>query len=102
MWAEPRSMPTASATRMFRNRRKPKEETMKLAVHYEPSGKVRSFVAVGGTDSNGMMLVPTLGALVAEVEDVSLESGVAGGGEVRGVSQKYIVQPSRKAPEASS
>ena len=68
---------------------------MKLAVHYEPSGKVRSFVAVGGTDSNGMMLVPTLGALVAEVEDVSLESGVAGLRRLREIAKNYIVEPSR-------
>ena len=68
---------------------------MKLAVHYEPSSKVRSFVAVGGTDSNGMMLVPTLGALVAEVEDVSLESGVAGLRRLREIAKNYIVEPSR-------
>jgi hypothetical protein len=67
---------------------------MKLAVHYEPSGKVRSFVAVGGTDSNGMMLVPTPGALVADVEDVSLESGVAGLRRLREIAKNYIVEPS--------
>jgi hypothetical protein len=65
---------------------------MKLAVHYEPSGKVRSFVAVGGTDSNGMMLVPTPGALVDEVEDVSLESGVAGLRKLREIAKNYIVE----------
>lgn len=65
---------------------------MKLAVHYEPSGKVRSFVAVGGADSNGMMLVPTPGALVAEVEDVSLESGVAGLRRLREIAKNYIVE----------
>jgi len=68
---------------------------MKLTVRYEPSGKVRSFVAVGGTDSNGMMLVPTPGALVAEVEDVSLESGVAGLRRLREIAKNYIVDPSR-------
>jgi hypothetical protein len=66
---------------------------MKLAVHYDPSGKVRSFVAVGGTDSNGMMLMPTPGALVAEVEDVTLESGVAGLRKLREIAKNYIVEP---------
>lgn len=65
---------------------------MKLAVHYDPSGRVRSFVAVGGTDSNGMMLVPTPGALVAEVEDVTLESGVAGLRKLREIAKNYIVE----------
>ena len=65
---------------------------MKLSVHYDPSGKVRSFVAVGGTDSNGMMLVPRVGALVAEVEDVSLESGVAGLRKLREIAKNYIVE----------
>ena len=66
---------------------------MKLAVHYDPSGKVRSFVAVGGTDSNGMMLMPTPGALVAEVEDVTLESGVVGLRKLREIAKNYIVEP---------
>ena len=65
---------------------------MKLSVHYDPSGKVRSFVAVGGTDSNGMMLLPRSGALVAEVEDVSLESGVAGLRKLREIAKNYIVE----------
>jgi hypothetical protein len=65
---------------------------MKLSVHYEPFGKVRSFVAVGGTDDNGMMLVPKPGALVAEVEEVSLESGVAGLKKLREIAKNYIVK----------
>jgi hypothetical protein len=65
---------------------------MKLSVHYDPSGKVRSFVAVGGTSDNGMMLVPKPGALVADVEDVSLESGVAGLKKLREIAKNYIVE----------
>jgi hypothetical protein len=65
---------------------------MKLSVHYDPSGKVRSFVAVGGTNDNGMMLVPKSGTLVADVEDVSLESGVAGLKKLREIAKNYIVE----------
>jgi len=65
---------------------------MKLSVHYDPSGKVRSFVAVGGTHDNGMMLVPKPGALVADVEDVSLESGVAGLKKLREIAKNFIVE----------
>jgi hypothetical protein len=65
---------------------------MKLSFHYDPSGKVRSFVAVGGTDDNGMMLVSKPGALVAEVEEVSLESGVAGLKKLREIAKNYIVE----------
>ena len=65
---------------------------MKLSVHYDPSGKVRSFVAVGGTSDNGMMLVPRTGALVADVEDVTLESGVAGLRKLRELAKNYIVE----------
>jgi hypothetical protein len=67
---------------------------MKLAVHYQPSGKVRSFVAVGGTNSNGMVLVPKPGVLVAEVEDVTLEAGVAGLRKLREIAKNYIVEAS--------
>jgi hypothetical protein len=65
---------------------------MKLSVHYDPSGKVRSFVAIGGTNDNGMMLVPKPGALVAEVEEVSLVSGVAGLKKLREIAKNYIVE----------
>jgi hypothetical protein len=65
---------------------------MKLSVHYDPSGKVHSFVAVGGTDSNGMMLVPRPGALVAEIEGVTVESGVAGLKKLRELAKHYIVE----------
>jgi hypothetical protein len=63
---------------------------MKLSVHYDPSGKVRSFVAVGGTHDNGMMLVPKPGALVAEVEGVSLEAGVAGLKKLREIAKSCV------------
>jgi hypothetical protein len=65
---------------------------MKLSVHYDPSGKVRSFVAVGGTNDNGMMLLPKPAALVAEVEEVSLISGVAGLKKLREIAKNYIVE----------
>jgi hypothetical protein len=65
---------------------------MKLVVHYQPSGKVRSFVAVGGTNSDGIVLVPKPGVLVAEVEDVTLESGVAGLRKLREIAKNYIVE----------
>ena len=72
---------------------------MKLTVHYDPSGKVHSFITVGGTDSNGMMLVPKRGFLVGEVQDVTVESGVAGLKKLRELAKNYIVDepaPRRK------
>jgi len=39
-----------------------------------------------------MMLVPKPGALVAEVEEVTLESGVAGLKKLREIAKNYIVK----------
>ena len=72
---------------------------MKLSVHYDPSGRVRSFVAVGGTNNKGMMLVPRAGALVAEVEHVTLESGVAGLRKLRQLAKNYLVEGPADPPK---
>jgi hypothetical protein len=65
---------------------------MRLSVHYDPSGKIRSFVAVDGSKDNGMMLVSKAGALVAEVEGVTLESGVDGLKKLRDLAKNYLVE----------
>lgn len=65
---------------------------MKLAVHYDPSGKIRSFVAVDGPKNNGMMLVPKAGALVAEVEGVTLEAGADSLKKLRELAKNYLVE----------
>ena len=64
---------------------------MRLSVHYDPSGKIRSFVAVDGPKESGMMLVSKAGALVAEVEGVTLESGVEGLKKLRDLAKNYLV-----------
>ncbi len=65
---------------------------MKLSVHYDPSGKIRSFVAVEGLKDHGMMLVSKAGTLVAEVEGVTLDSGVEGLKKLRDLAKNYLVE----------
>ena len=65
---------------------------MKLSVHYDPSGKIRSFVAVEGLKDHGMMLVSKAGTLVAEVEGVTLDSGVEGLKKLRELAKNYLVE----------
>jgi len=65
---------------------------MKLFVHYDASGRIRSATWFDAPPNAGMMLVPRAGHLVAEVEDEKLVRDARSEKVLRALMKKQRVQ----------
>jgi len=69
---------------------------MKLFVHHDATGAIRSMVTVNAPEQFRLMLTPKAGLLVAEVEGIKIKPGAAGVKELRKFAQAHkVVTPNR-------
>ncbi len=60
---------------------------MKLFVHYDATGAIRSIVTVNAPEQFSVMLTPSAGLLVGEVEETEIPSGAAGVEDAAGLEE---------------
>jgi hypothetical protein len=69
---------------------------MKVFVHHDTSGVIRSMITVNAPEQFHLMLTPKAGLLVAEVEGIKIKAGAEGVEELRKVAQAHkVVTPNR-------
>ena len=65
---------------------------MKLFVHHDATGAIRSIVTVNAPKQFHAMLTPKAGLLVAEVEGTEIKPGAC---ELRKIAKAHVVTPKR-------
>ena len=69
---------------------------MKVFVHHDATGAIRSMITVNAPEPFHLMLTPKAGLLVAEVEGVKIKAGTESVEELRKVAQAHkVVTPNR-------